>query len=88
MPRHLQIKAIPGKVTVCIGVRRSGKSTYLFQVIERLLDDGVPRENILYLNFFDDLLHNLHQAGLGLITEAYYSLLCGEKEYRNDLLLF
>jgi hypothetical protein len=43
-------------------------------VIERLLNGGVSRENILYLNFFDDRLHNLRQDSLGLITEAYYSL--------------
>ena len=74
VPRRLRIEVVPGKATVCIGVRRSGKSTYLYQVIQRLLDDGVPRENILYLNFFDDRLHNLRQEGPGLITEAYYSL--------------
>jgi len=74
VPRRLPIEAVPGKATVCIGVRRSGKSTYLFQVIQRLVDSGVPRENILYLNFFDDRLHDLQQEGLGLITEAYYSL--------------
>ena len=74
VPRRLRVEAVPGKATVCIGVRRCGKSTYLFQVIQRLLDDGVPHENILYLNFFDDRLHNLRQEGIGLITEAYYSL--------------
>ena len=72
VPRRLKIEAVPDKATVCIGVRRSGKSTYLFQAIQRFLDDGVPRENILYLNFFDDRLHNLSQVGLGSITEAYY----------------
>ena len=74
VPWYMNIESIPHKATVCIGVRRSGKSTYLFQVIERLLNDGVPRDNILYLNFFDDRLHNLGLAGIGLITEAYYSL--------------
>ncbi|MCK5783189.1 MAG: ATP-binding protein, partial [Desulfobacterales bacterium] len=74
VPRRLQIETVVNKATVCIGVRRSGKSTYLFQVIKRLLAEGVLRENILYLNFFDDRLHNLRQNGLGLITEAYYSL--------------
>ena len=54
VPRRLKVEAVPGKATVCIGVRRSGKSTYLVQVIKRLLDEGTPRENILYLNFFDD----------------------------------
>ena len=74
VPRHLRVETVPGKATVCIGVRRSGKSTFLFQVIQRLLDSGVPRENLLYLNFFDDRLHALRQDRLGLITEAYYSL--------------
>ena len=74
VPRRLKIKTVPGKATVCIGVRRSGKSTYLFQIIKRLIDKGVPRENILYLNFFDDRLYNLSRVGLGVITEAYYSI--------------
>jgi len=65
---------VPGKAAVCIGVRHSGKSTCLFQVIERLSAIGVPRENILYLNFFDDRLHPLRHEGLGVITEAYYSI--------------
>jgi uncharacterized protein len=74
VPRTLRVETVPGKATVCIGVRRSGKSTFLFQVIQRLLDGGVPRENLLYLNFFDDRLHALRRDRLGLITEAYYSL--------------
>ena len=74
VPRRLRIETVRGKAAVCIGVRRSGKSTCLFQIIQRLKDSGVPRENILYLNFFDDRLHNLRQDNLGMITEAYYSL--------------
>jgi len=74
VPRRLHIETVSGKATVCIGVRRSGKSTYLFQVVQRLLDGGIPRQNVLYLNFFDDRLHNLRQDNLGLITEAYYSV--------------
>jgi predicted AAA+ superfamily ATPase len=74
VPRHLKISTVPGKAAVCIGVRRCGKSTYLFQIVKKLLDSGIPRENILYINFFDDRLHSLSQEGLGSITEAYYSL--------------
>ncbi len=47
VPRRLRIETVHGKAAVCIGVRRSGKSTYMFQVIRRLLDGGVPRQNIL-----------------------------------------
>jgi uncharacterized protein len=74
VPRHLRIETVPGKATVCIGVRRGGKSTFMFQIIRQLLEGGLPPENILYVNFFDDRLHNLRQAGLGLITEAYFSI--------------
>jgi predicted AAA+ superfamily ATPase len=74
VPRRLALQAVPGKAAVCIGVRRSGKSTYLFQIIQRLVDGGVQCKNILYLNFFDDRLHGLGPDTLGLIPDAYYSL--------------
>lgn len=74
VPRRLRMEAVPGKATVCIGVRRSGKSTYLFQVIQRLLGSGVDPRNILFINFFDDRLHGLRADNLGLIVEAYFSI--------------
>jgi predicted AAA+ superfamily ATPase len=72
-PRRLRIEMVRDKATVLIGARWSGKSTYMFQVIQRLLDSGAPRQNILYLNLFDDRLHDLRRDKLGLIVEAYYS---------------
>jgi len=74
VPRRLPVREVPGKATVLIGVRRSGKSTFLFQVMDRLRRSGAPAENILYLNFFDDRLHELKAENLGLVTEAYFSL--------------
>ncbi|MCL7488359.1 MAG: ATP-binding protein [Desulfobulbaceae bacterium] len=74
VPRQVDITSLPGKATVCIGVRRSGKSTFMFQLMQRLLEEGVDRRNILYLNFFDDRLHNLRHDSLGIILEAYFSL--------------
>lgn len=72
--RHLKMPNLPGKACVCIGVRRCGKSTLMYQQMVRLLEGGIHRNNIVHLNFFDDRLHNLQQTGLGLILEAYYSL--------------
>lgn len=74
VPRRIRIESIPGKATICVGVRRCGKSTYMFQIIQNLIKQGISRENILYLNFFDDRLHNLQHDGMGFILEAYYSL--------------
>ncbi len=73
-PRRLRIEMVRGKAAACIGVRRSGKSTYMFQIMKRLVDGGVARQNILYLNFFDDRLHNLQRDNIGLIADAYYAI--------------
>ena len=74
VPRRVAVSPVPGKATVCIGVRRSGKSTFMFQLMKKLQDSGVARQNILYLNFFDDRLHSLQHDNLGVILEAYFSL--------------
>ena len=73
-PRLLQLKALSGKASVCIGVRRCGKSTLLLQRAQALLSEGVTRDRLVYLNLFDDRLHGLTGAQLGLIVEAYYLL--------------
>ena len=39
------------EVSIATGVRRSGKSTILLQVIKKIIERGTPRENILYVNF-------------------------------------
>ena len=80
VPRRLRLETVPGKATVCIGVRRSGKSTFLYQLIERLAARGIPRQNVLYLNLFDDRLHRLRHGGLGAIIDAYFSLYPQKKQ--------
>jgi len=39
------------EASVVTGVRRSGKSTMLLQVLQKLIDSGTRRQNILYVNF-------------------------------------
>ena len=60
-------RAAPGRRDAGAGGRRpsasvrgvAGKSTFLFQQVQKLLDGGVPRDSILYVNFFDDRLRHL-----------------------------
>lgn len=85
--RHLQYELVKGKAFVCIGVRRCGKSTLLYQIIKDLENQGVRRENILYLNFFDDRLTEIKHGNLSLIIEAYYSLY-PEKKGIEDVYCF
>jgi len=87
IPRRLNISTVPNKATVIVGVRRSGKSTYLFQIIQDLLDHGISRDNILYINFFDDRLHRLQETGLAIIADAYFSLY-PEKKNKEKIYCF
>lgn len=87
VPRRIKVTSVMGKATVCVGVRRSGKSTFMFQLMRQLLDNGVQRQNILYLNFFDDRLHSLQHEGLGVIPEAYFSLY-PEKKHAEKIYCF
>ncbi len=42
-----------GLAVTLIGPRRSGKTTIMNQVIQRLITQGIPRQNTLYVNFED-----------------------------------
>ncbi|MDR1110973.1 MAG: ATP-binding protein [Deltaproteobacteria bacterium] len=86
-PRRLALETVRGKAAVCVGVRRCGKTTLMLQRVQRLLDSGVPRQNILHLNFVDDRLHNLAAGNIGLVSEAYYSLY-PEKKNAEEVYFF
>lgn len=71
-PRDKEIFSIPDVVSICIGVRRCGKSTLMESVILRLLSEGVSRENIVCINFSDDRLLGLQSGGWDAFFSAYY----------------
>jgi len=56
-----------------IGARRSGKTYLLYSIIKQLVESGIPRKNILYLNFEDERL-NLQTSDLDIILQAYCEL--------------
>lgn len=39
------------EASIVTGVRRSGKSTVLLQVLKRIISDGIPARNTFYINF-------------------------------------
>lgn len=64
--------SIPGKVHAVIGMRRAGKTTFLFQCLADRLAAGVARERLVYFNFEDERLGGLQAADLGVILDEYY----------------
>ncbi len=74
------------KIISLIGVRRSGKSSILFDIINRLRKK-YPRENMIYLNFEDDRLYPLKLEHLDLILDAYFELYPHKREEKLYLFL-
>ena len=73
LPRDVRIPVNSGKIVSVIGVRRSGKTSLLCHVIEKLRET-VPPTDIIYINFEDDRLFPLELKHLNELMEAYYEL--------------
>jgi predicted AAA+ superfamily ATPase len=73
MPRQAALPQIAGKADVVIGMRRAGKTWFCFQQINALLDTGIPRSQILYLNFEDDRLLGFEVAHFQQVLDVYYA---------------
>lgn len=72
-PRRVQgVVSLPNKATAVIGMRRSGKTTFLHQLRRERLDKGVALERLVYVNFEDEQLAGLQGAQLGSLLEEYY----------------
>lgn len=60
------------EVVVVKGVRRCGKSTLLINEMKRLVESGVAKENLLFINFEDvRLIGHFGVELLGLIKDTY-----------------
>lgn len=72
--RDVRLPGVKGKVMAVIGMRRSGKTTYLWQCLSDRLKAGVPRDALLYFNFEDERLAEMTIRELQLVVEEYFSL--------------
>jgi predicted AAA+ superfamily ATPase len=72
VPREKVMPHLKGKASVVVGMRRSGKTWYCYQHMKELLDEGIPKERILYLNFEDDRLLPFSAGDFQTILDTYY----------------
>jgi hypothetical protein len=70
--RDIRLPAVPRKALAVIGVRRSGKTTFLWQSLAERQAAGAPRETQLMLALEDDRLVGLDASGLAWLMEEYY----------------
>ncbi|MGA9116172.1 MAG: ATP-binding protein [Bacteroidota bacterium] len=69
--RDLRLPAIPGKAHAVIGMRRSGKTTFLRQLQAERREATSP-EQAVYLSFEDDRLTDLPAAQLSQLLEEFF----------------
>ncbi len=70
--RERAITVLPGKASVVLGMRRSGKTCLCYQHMAELMAAGVPKDRLLYLNFEDDRLLPMKAENMDGILEAYF----------------
>jgi predicted AAA+ superfamily ATPase len=59
---------------MAIGMRRSGKTYTLYQRINQLLDQGIKKEQILFVDFEDDRLLPMTAKEMGQLLDEFYSI--------------
>lgn len=64
--------ALPGKATAVVGMRRSGKTTFLHQLRRERLERGIGRERLPYIGFEDERLEGISAADLTVLVDEYY----------------
>ena len=71
--RTFDLEPVNGKALALIGMRRVGKTYLCYQAMQTLLTQGVPKENILYLNFEDDRLFGFQLSDCQTILDVFYA---------------
>ncbi len=71
--RDVKFPEAPSKIKVAIGMRRAGKTYLLYRKILQMLEEGIDKKSILYINFEDDRFIPLDQQKLAKLVDAFYS---------------
>ncbi|HQF53609.1 MAG TPA: ATP-binding protein [Fibrobacteria bacterium] len=69
---------LPGKATVIVGMRRVGKTSFLYQLRQERLKSGTPRDQLPYINFEDERLAGLDASHLGFLLDELERALAGQ----------
>ncbi len=72
--RDIRLPGVRGKAVAVIGMRRTGKTTFLWQVVADRLARGNARQGLLYFSLEDERLAGITGRDLGLVVEEYYRL--------------
>jgi len=86
--RDVRLPTVRGKALAVIGMRRSGKTTFLWQCLADRLAAGAPRESLLFFSFEDERLAGLQVEELSWIVEEFFRLQPGLRDARKATFFF
>ena len=72
--REYHLPQIPNKAYAVIGMRRAGKTYFLYQRMKHYLGLGVNRSRLVYFNFEDERLADIKIGDLHWITDEYFAM--------------
>ena len=72
--RDAAFPVAPNKIKVAIGMRRVGKTYFLYQHIKNMINAGIDKKSILFLNLEDDRLLQRSSDKIARLIDAFYSL--------------
>ena len=82
------------RALILMGPRRVGKTVMLFHTVQKLIDEGIPAQNIIYIsvetpiynNIYLEQLFNLAKRALGKpeVDDSQYYVLFDEVQYLKD----
>lgn len=72
--RQTSLSAPGERIAAAVGMRRTGKTCLMVQLMQDLRAQGVPESSMLFLNFEDDRLQPLDLQGAAGIIDGFYAL--------------
>lgn len=87
LPRLFDVVLDIDFILTITGPRRAGKTYFCFQLIQKLMKQGVSRENIVYINFEDNKLLGATAEDLDKILESFLELSNTDKKHNIYLFL-
>ncbi len=74
VPRDFQFPTAENIIKVAIGIRRAGKTYFLYQTIHALMMQGIESTQILLINFEDDRLLPMTAKQMGKLLDTFYTM--------------
>ena len=72
-PRSARVPKMPNKAQAVIGMRRAGKTFFLYQQMQQLMETGIEQDRLVFFSFEDERLAEVALDDLHWIEDEYFA---------------